>query len=180
MTWTVGIALVVVTSVLATGCGGGETGPAGEGHGGGVRPGKLPPTVLARADANCRYFLRETKQIGRRALADPSSTVILELTTERLVKPSIPLLEHVADRQQALESMAHDPRFDLYANLFDPIIAIAYERLGAGRVGDPVRSKNLEELLTNIGLEQRQAARDAGLRDCDIDFQHVLLSSLSE
>jgi len=136
--------------------------------------------VIGRADANCRYFLRETKRIGRRALADPSSGFSLEMTTERLVKPSIPLLEHVADRQQALASSAGDPHFDLYAELFEPVIAIAYERLGAGRAGDPVRSKSLEELLANVGLEQRQAARDAGLRDCDIDFQHALLSSLGE
>jgi hypothetical protein len=175
MTRIVAAALVVVASLLVAGCGGG----GGEGSGSEATPKKLPPTVVANANSNCRYLLRNTRQIGKRALIDLASVDLLELTTERLVKPSIPLLEHVADRQQALEPGARNPQFNLYADLFDPIIAVAHERLAAGRAGDPVRSKGLEELLTSLGVEQMQAARGAGLRDCDVDFQHVLLSSLS-
>ena len=101
------------------------------------------------------------------------------MTTERLVKPSIPVLERVADRMQELEGKAHDPLFDLYANLFNPIVVLAQKRLAAGQAGNYTRSRQLEEALTNLGLEQRHAARILGLSDCDVDFQHVLLSSLS-
>jgi hypothetical protein len=167
--------LVIVASLLVAGCGGG----GGERSGSEAMPKKLPPKVVANANSNCRYLLRNTQQIGKRALIDLASVNLLELTTERFVKPSIPLLERVADRQQALESGAHNPQFSLYADLFDPIIAIAHERLATGRAGDPVRSKGLEELLTSLGVEQMQAARSAGLRDCDVDFQRVLLSSLN-
>jgi hypothetical protein len=139
----------------------------------------VPAAVLAHADANCRAFLHETKRIATGALASPPANA-LELTTERLVKPSIPLLERIADRQQALEPAAHDPQFDLYANLFDPVVVLAHERLVAGQEGDYPRSRELEEMLTDLGLEQRDAARGVGLNDCDVDFQHVLLSSLTE
>ena len=79
-----------------------------------------PPAVIASADANCRYFLRETKRIGRDALHNEPPATTLEMTTERLVRPSIPLLERIAGRQQALESEAHSSVFSLYAKLFDP------------------------------------------------------------
>lgn len=170
--------VLLIASLLVTGCGGGESGSDHE-QAQEATQSELPASVAARANANCRVFLRETERIGRDAFKGVPPTTILELATERLVKPSIPLLEQMGDRQQSLESRANDPAFDLYANLYDPIVAIARERLKAGQAADPIRSKNLEKLLTNLGLEQRQAAREAGLRDCNLDFQHALLSSLN-
>jgi hypothetical protein len=137
------------------------------------------PAVLAKANAICRDFRRETEELGRGALANPPSTT-LELTTERLVKPSIPLLESAARRMQALEPAAHSPLFDLYADLFDPAIVLAQKRLAAGRTGDAVESKRFEDALSNIAEEQRRAAGGVGLPNCDVDFQSVLLGSLSE
>jgi len=171
--------VLLIASLLVTGCGGGGESGDDRGQAQQASRSQLPASVTARANANCRVFLRGAKRIGRDAFESVPPTTILELATERLVKPSIPLLEQVSDRQQSLEPRANDPTFDLYANLFDPIVAIARERLKAGQAADPIRSKNLEKLLTNLGLEQRQAAREAGLRDCDIDFQHALLSSLN-
>jgi hypothetical protein len=142
-------------------------------------PPHAPAAVLAKANAICRDFLRETRQLGRGALANPPSTA-LELTTERLVKPSIPLLEGAGRRMQVLVPAAHDPLFALYANLFDPAVVLAQKRLAAGRAGDFVKSKELEESLSSIGLEQRRAARILHLPDCDVDYQNVLLHSLTE
>lgn len=141
---------------------------------------KPSPAVLARANANCRYFLRETKRIGREALHNEPPSTTLDLTTERLVKPSISLLERVANQQQALEPAAHTPLFNLYANLFDPIVVLARKRLSTGQAEDYARSKELEEMLTGLGLEQRRMARLAGLSDCDLDYQRILLKSLNE
>ena len=140
---------------------------------------EVPPRVVSRADAICRQFVREIKQIGDGALAREPGTTNLELTTENLVKPSIPLLERVGARQRALQPLAHNPWFDLYVELFAPVVALAEQRLRSGEAGDYYRSRELEELLTKLGLEQMEAARNAGVRDCDVDFQNVLLSSLS-
>jgi hypothetical protein len=140
---------------------------------------KASPVVLAKANAICRDFREEAEQLGKGALANPPSST-LELTTERLVKPSIPLLESAARRMQALEPAAHSPLFDLYADLFDPAIVLAQQRLAAGRAGDATESKRLEDALSSIGEEQRRAARIVGLPSCDVDYQNVLLSSLTE
>ena len=166
---------VVLSALLLQACGGG----GGEGGEPAAAVSKPPPAVLSRANANCRDFLHETKRIGRDALTGPPVTT-LALTTNRLVKPSIPVLERIANRQQALEPAAHSAVFALYANLFDPIIVLAQSRLSSGRAEDYSRSKEIEERLTDLGLEQRHFARLASLKDCDLDFQHILLESLNE
>ena len=164
------IAILVALSLSACGGGGSDSTAT-------ARP--ASPAALAKAEAICRDFLRETQQLGRGALANAPSTT-LELTTERLIRPSIPLLESAAERMQALEGPAHSPLFNLYADLFDPAIVLAQKRLAAGRARDADESKQLENALANIDLEQRRAARLLGLDSCDRDFQNVLLSSLSE
>jgi len=164
--------LIAALILVAAGCGGSDTD-------GGDAPSATPPAVVAKANATCRYFFRATQRLGQGALAGFSPTRALEITTERLVRPSIPLLKRVAKRQQALKPMANNARFDLYADLFDPMIVIAQDRVRAGRAGDYEQSRNLEELLTELGVEQVDVARRAGLRDCTVDFQRVLLSGLS-
>jgi hypothetical protein len=169
------LAAAALLALLLAACGGG-----GEDHAERSETvARVSPAIRAKANANCRYLLRETKRIGRDAVKGvPAST--FELATERLVKPSISLLERVADRQQALEPAAHSPLFDLYANLFDPIVVLAQKRLRVGQAGDYPGSKQIEETLTDLGLEQRHFARLAHLGDCDLDFQHILLESLNE
>ncbi len=162
--------LLACLGLLLSACGGGEQEQT---------VAKPPPAVLAKAAAICNQFLRETKQLGKGALANPPSTT-LELTTERLVKPSIPLLERAARRQQALEPRAHSAVFNLYADLFDPIVILAKKRLAAGRAENALEAKRIEGLLSNLGEEQRRAARVADLPACDVDYQSVLLSSLTE
>jgi hypothetical protein len=145
---------------------------------------KASPATVARANANCRDFLRGIHEIGKGALKGEGN--IPELATENLVKPSIPLLERVARRQQAVARESGDPRLQLYADLFDPIIVLAQRRLHIGRLAERagqgeevLRAREVEELLSQLGLEQRQAAREAGLSDCDLDFEHELLTSLT-
>jgi hypothetical protein len=165
------VATAAALAALAiAGCGGGEKT---------ATTARASAATLAKANAVCRDFVRETKELGKGALANPPSST-LELTTERLVKPSIPLLESAARRMQALEPAAHDPLFNLYADLFDPAIVLAEKRLAAGRAGDLAESKQLEDALGNLAEEQRRAARLAGLPSCDVDFQSVLLASLTE
>jgi len=167
--------LAAALAIVASGCGGSDAANDNQ-----SAPVGLPAAVAVSANSNCRYLRREAEAIGRGALAGYDPAKALQITTERLVKPSISLLERVARRQQALEPKARNRWFDLYADLFDPIIVTAQERLREGRANDYGGARELEEQLTSLGLEQMNAARQAGLRDCDVDFQHVLLSSISE
>lgn len=165
-------ALLLAGFVLAA-CGGGQ---GSESAAASAQP---PPRIRARADAICRNLLREVEAIGAGALRNPPATT-LELTTERLVRPSVPVLRRAATRLGALESAAHSRPYSLFTDLFDPFLVLTEKRLRAGREGDGERSRGLEEQLTDLSLTQRRAAHLAGLRDCDIDFPHALLESLSE
>jgi hypothetical protein len=160
---------LALTCALA-GCGGG---------GSSTSEARLAPAVHRHAEAICREFDRELVAIGHGALANPPHTT-LELTTQRLVKPTIPVLEKTAARLQALQGQAGNASFELFSNLFDPAIVLAEKRLKAGEEEDYERSHGLEEQLTNLSETQRRAARNAGLAACDIDFPSVLLKSLSE
>ena len=137
---------------------------------------RVPAATAAKANAICREFRRDISGLGKGVL---SGDDFLAATTEKLVKPSIPLLERIARRQQALAAETDNPDFVLYASLFDPVIVLARERLRSGRAEDAQRSTELEEKMTTLGVEQIDAARKAGLLDCDDDFQHILLNSLS-
>jgi hypothetical protein len=166
------LALLLLTGVLAACGGGGESSST-------VSEKRLDPVVVKRANAVCREFERELVAIAEGALANPPHTV-LELTTQRLVKPVIPVLERTAARLRALRAQGTSPSFDLFVNLFDPGIVLAEKRVTAGEEGSIARSRGLEKQLTNLSETQRRAAANAGLADCSIDFSHVLLSSISE
>lgn len=152
----------------------------GDGSNGAEQPVRhAPKAVIARANGICRDLLAEIEGIGKGALANPPATT-LDLTTQRLVRPSLPVIKRTAARLQALEPAANSKAFDLYANLFDPFVVLTEKRLNAGLEGDPVRARGLEAQLTDLSLVQRRAAQLAGLRDCDVDFPRALLDSLSE
>lgn len=165
-------AAAVLATLLVSACGSdGDNAERGEAQ--------IPAGVVARANANCREFRQETTRVGR-AVPGNLPPATLALTTELLVKPSIPVLERAADRQQALKPAADNRNFDLYADLFDPIVVLAQKRLAAGETGDFMASKGFDAMLTDFGLEQRRVAQLAGLRECGIDFEHVLVSTLTE
>lgn len=140
---------------------------------------RAAPAVVPRASAICREFRREVIALGKGALAHPPESP-LALTTERFVRPSIPVLKRMASRVQALKPAARSEAFDLYANLFDPFVIITEKRLQAGLEGDPERARGLEEQLTDLSIVQRRAARLAGIAACDVDFPRLLIDSLSE
>jgi hypothetical protein len=169
------IALIAAAAALlpVTGCGGGDDGSRA----------KLSPQTVAKANATCRYFRRQAHELGAGVLSLPLEP--LALTVEHIVKPGIPLVRRVAQRQQALAAQADDPQFTTYADLFDPIIVLLQQRLRGGEAAlrkklavDP-EAQHLDDLLADLGEEQRLAAREAGLRDCDVDFNQVLTSSIS-
>lgn len=170
------IALVVLTLsllVALAGCGGG-----GESTGTTTRAKPTSPAVVAKADAICHQIAVELRAIGHRAARATVSNG-LELTTEHLIRPTIPVLARAGRRLEALKAAAGNPSYDLFVNLFDPALVLAEKRLAAGQRHDPATAEGLEEQLTNLGETQRAAALDAGLHDCAVDFQHILASSVN-
>lgn len=161
--------LATVLAACLLGCGGGDD-DAGEPN----EP--APREAIARADANCREFEREVRKLGRGVLSNPD---LLEATTELVVAPSIPLLKGMATRQQALIPSFDNPDYELYAELYDPAIVLSQARLQAGRANDPEEARRLEEQLLVIAVEQIEAARAAGLADCDEDFQVIVQESFT-
>lgn len=177
------IAVAAIVLLAPAGCGGDGNEEAGDAQA--QQEQRASAAVLARANANCRRFLRDAQVVAAEAFSSGEGNLI-ELATEHVVKPSIPLLERVAQRQQALARSAGDPRLSLYADLFDPIIVLAEERLRSGQAairegGGPEiqRSREIEDLMTELGADQRQAARDAGLPACTADFRKALVASLT-
>jgi len=164
----------VVLALALAGCGGG--GESSDTTTTTTKP--TSPAVVAKADAICRQIAVELRAIGRRA-AHSDATNGLELTTEGMIRPTIPVLARAGRRLEALKGAAENPSYDLFVNLFDPALVLAEKRLAAGRRDDPATAEGLEEQLTNLGETQRGAARDAGLHDCAVDFQHILASSLN-
>ncbi len=136
--------------------------------------GEIPAAVVAEANRNCRRMLRDVKRAGRVAARTQYSST-LELATEGFARPGLRLTERLAERQQALEAAADDPRFSIYTGLFDPIIVLGEQGLIAGRAEDPARSAELRDLLIDLGEDQRRAARSAGLQDCSVDFLEALV-----
>ncbi len=172
-------ALVAAALALAllAGCGGSDDSASAGPGSQAVDP--LSAATAAKAEAGCRQLRRETRQIGR-SLPRGTVPTNLEMTTDLLVAPSVPVLERAAERQQGLEGEADNPEFELYAGLFDPIVVVAQQRLAAGKANDTTASEGYEAMLTDLGNEQRAVAARLGLRACQTDFQHVLVSSINE
>jgi len=162
--------------LIAAGCGGSDSDPADE-------TAATPPAVLKEANANCRRLLVEAKQLGKGVLSRGYEGAI-QLTSEGLIRPGLPLLRSVAAEQQSLARRTDNAEFDLYARLFDPIVVLTERRLAVSEslpAGLPTHPEiaSLEDQIDELTEEQQLAARGAGLADCDVDFRRVLISSLS-
>ena len=171
--WIAVLVVAVLGLVVLSSCGGGDrsTTTTGGGEGGEERPTStaVPPAGISQADANCREMLRGVEGIAARARSGAYGST-LAMVTEGLAKPATQLMKRMARRQRSLQSTVDDPQFDLYVHFFDPIIVLAEQRVRAGQSLEVARSERLQGLLTNLGDEQRLAARRAGLRDCEVDF----------
>ena len=137
-------------------------------------PEPIPQRVVAEANGNCRWMLREVTRVAEAARQTPYMSG-LELTTEGIAKPGLKLMRLLARKQEALRPAADDPRFDAYLQPCDPIIVLGEQRLEVGLAGDERQAEQLQELLTDLGNEQREAAASAGLEACEPDFFEVVV-----
>jgi hypothetical protein len=184
LTRTLMISLLAVAALA--GCGGGSgktmsttTGTPSTARSTG-RDGPSPSVYVVKADAICRQALSETRALGKRLRnASPTESGV-EFTTKYLVRPGLAIRERMGERMRALGlPAAGRDRYSAYLQLFDPIESVARERLRAGLAGDGAKAHDLEELLIDLGEEQKQAARRAGLRDCAKDFFTAFASGTS-
>jgi hypothetical protein len=167
-----GVLAVALAALALGGCGGGsKTASRGLSAGASAPPG----AYVARADRICAEMIADARRIGDRFQQIPHVGVdVLTLTTQRLVKPAIPILEASSGRLRALE--AANVNFDSYVALFDPIVSLAHDRARAGEAGDSDRAHTLELLLLELGSLQRRLAHEAGLKACDVDYIHAFSS----
>jgi outer membrane murein-binding lipoprotein Lpp len=152
---------------------------AGCGSGGETTVELAPAAVRVQANANCRQLRHDAVKLAEGAFEGTNN--LAKATTEKIVKPSIPLLERFAQHQQRLAAGSGDERLELYARLFEPVIVLAQERLRAGEESDaPVNNaaRGFEILMGTVIEEQRQLAREAKIPACAVDFEKVLRTAL--
>jgi hypothetical protein len=97
--------------------------------------------------------------------------------TDSLVKPGTEIIARQAARLRALRPRPESVALETYLGMFDPIVALAYQRLQAGNAHDPAQSHELEILIAGLAAEQSAAARSFGLRECSIGFTEALASA---
>jgi hypothetical protein len=140
--------------------------------------GQAPQAVIVTASKNCVEMLREVNRIGQEAKRTPYKTVT-ELTTKGFAEPGLKLIKNLAKSQQQLQGEAESEAFEAYAASFDPIVVLGEQWLQAERANDTAKAERLQQLLTNLGTEQRVLASRAGLPECSVNFLHAMVRSAS-
>jgi hypothetical protein len=125
---------------------------------------------VARANAICRTALTQTKALGKRFLRSGINGNPVVAISNELVRPGIAIRERMGNQMRALEAKSPNSRFGAYVELFDPLDSIARERLRAGLAGNGSRAHDLDQLMVDLGQEQKAAAVRAGIHTCARDF----------
>jgi len=158
-------ALGAVAVLASAGCGDDDSSDdqaAGEGA-----------AYVERASAICREGVREAKRIGKRSQnVDPGN---LELITAIFIRPGISLLERQAERLRGIDAPPEDEAYHTYVGLYDPAIELVRRRVEAARAGDIAEAQNVGTYMDQLGADSREAARAAGLADCDVDIARTMV-----
>jgi hypothetical protein len=167
--------IFVLLALLLVGCGGGaeETTQSTTAQKGESR------SYVAAADRICAGMVADSRRMAVEFSRYPNDEGLpaLTVTTRELVEPALPVLERSARRLRALEQGADSVAFASYVTLYDPIVAVVRDRVEAGEAGDATRAHALELQMLDLSGLQRQLAREAGLKACDIDFIHTFATS---
>lgn len=168
--------IFALLALALVGCGGGgadETAPSttprrGESH-----------AYVAPADRVCAGMTADSRRMAAEFARYPNEEGLpaLLLTTRQLIEPALPVLERSGRRLRALQKAGGSVAFGSYVALYDPIVAVVRDRVEAGEAGDATRAHALELQMLNLSDLQRQLAREAGLKTCDVDFIHTFATS---
>jgi hypothetical protein len=179
-------ALLLVLAVTA--CGGGSSSSSSSApvttapsSGGAKEPAEETSTAYVKpAEATCHQLLREAQRIGRKFIAEYAASENAspeQFEMSGLIRPGVHSLERISTKFRALSERYPNPNFALYVGLYEPLLQLAHLRLAAGE--DEAEGKSLEGQMEAVGAEQRLAAKQAGLKACQIDFLHALVASWS-
>jgi hypothetical protein len=130
---------------------------------------------VARAESICRKALVEIHGLSGglpqaiRQSGNPSDPIV-----GALVEPGIEILTSESNQLRALRLIPDSPALETYLGLFDPIVELAHQRAEIDITVDSNHVRSLELLITELGQEQTQAARELGLKKCAIDFTQAL------
>lgn len=168
--------MLLLAVFLATGCGSSESSTTqveGAAHPTAETP-SLNPGAAARAESICEESVRETTLLGRRLAQALAGSPSDDAIGSELVVPGIRILERELSRLERLEAAADSSEFDVYVDLFDPIIELAEQRVEAGRTDEPERGQALERLIAGLVDEQVAIARKLELGACSVGFTEAL------
>lgn len=136
------------------------------------------PRYFKQAEAICAQGIRETRLVGAKLPARIGQAPTPEAGVDTgLVKPGIAILDREATSLRRLEPRPGSSQLEIFLGLYDPIIALARERLRAGLAHERQRARSLELLIASLGDEQSAAARAFGFRACAVGFTRALRGS---
>jgi hypothetical protein len=161
------------------GCGGGDddSAPATPTTTSAVQDGSASPQdkhFFEGAEAICSRAIAETKEL-RRHIAAGSDTNLdpSEVITETVVRPGLRILEQQAQDLRAIAPPeGQNEALDTYLGLYDVIDGLLRRRLNTESLAE---AQNLELLITEVGDEQRAAAKTYGFDACATNFLTVLM-----
>jgi hypothetical protein len=156
--------------LFIAGCGG-DSGGSSSGQSAATNSAVPSAASVADGEAICSAMIARASRMGAQFTDNPDfHSSALTLTTQKLIKPAIPIVERSARQLRALRPEAKSVKFDSFVTLYDPILALLRERVDAGEAGDEARARDLELQLLDLADLQRSLAREAGLNTCDVDF----------
>jgi hypothetical protein len=130
---------------------------------------------VKHAEAICARTVREIRALRRSlpvVISHSQSTE--EGITNGLVRPGIKVLDRQSAHLRALEPRPTSGTLESYLGLFEPIIALARQRLQAGEAMDPKRGRALELLIAGLAGEQSALAKRFGFKICSVGFTEAL------
>lgn len=166
------IIAIVLATVAIAGCGGGSDSTDSSSSGkSAVTNARVGGALNRKAEAFCAEMVAAATRMGAE-FRDGSvgSSDPLTMTTERLIKPAIPIVEKGSAKLRGLGPSPTNVHFESYVKLFDPILSLLRDRVEAGEAGEGDHAHELELQLIELSALQRSLARQAGLDACDVDF----------
>jgi hypothetical protein len=133
---------------------------------------------VKRAEAICARSVREARTL-RRSLPTviSHSSSAEEGITNGFVKPGIGILSRESARLRMLKPKPTSGALGSYLGLFEPILALARQRLQTGKIMDAERGHALELLIDGLASEQSTLAKRLGLKACSVGFVEALEGS---
>jgi hypothetical protein len=131
-----------------------------------------------QAETICARGIGETRAVGAQLPERIAHAPTPEAGIDTgLVKPGIEILDREATSLRSLEPRPKSSQLEIFLGLYDPIIALANERLKAGLAHEPQRARSIELLIASLSEEQSVAARRFGFHACAVGFTRALRGS---